>query len=158
MNIVVTALYHFANLDNYQAMRQPLQDFCEQHNIKGSLLLAEEGINGTVAGSQQDTDALLSHLRSDQRLQHLEHKNSFTQDPPFYRMKVKLKKEIVTLGIEGVNPNVCVGTYINPKDWNAIISDPEVLVLDTRNDYEYEIGTFKGAIDPNTQTFRQFPD
>ncbi|MDQ6988326.1 MAG: rhodanese-related sulfurtransferase [Mariprofundaceae bacterium] len=158
MKIVVTALYHFASLDNYQSMRQPLQDFCVQHNIKGSLLLAAEGINGTIAGSRQDVDAVLNHLRSDQRLQHLEHKDSFTQQLPFYRMKVKLKKEIVTLGVAGVNPNVCVGTYIKAKDWNAIISDPEVLVLDTRNDYEYEIGTFKGAIDPNTTTFRQFPD
>jgi len=158
MNIVVAALYHFSTLKDYQALRDPLQAFCDQHDIKGSLLLAQEGINGTVAGRRTDIDALLSHLRSDSRLQALEHKESFTTTWPFYRMKVKLKKEIVTLGKEGVDPNVCVGTYVQPKDWNAIIADPEVLVLDTRNDYEYEIGTFKGAVDPKTDTFREFPD
>ncbi len=158
MNIVVAALYHFTTLDDYQQMREPLQQFCDKHGIKGSLLLAQEGINGTVAGERVEVDALLKYLRDDSRLQGLAHKESYARDWPFYRMKVKLKKEIVTLGIAGVDPNVCVGTYVQPKDWNAIISDPEVLVLDTRNDYEYEIGTFKGAIDPQTDTFRQFPD
>jgi len=158
MSIVVSALYHFATLEDYVAMREPLQAFCDGHDIKGALLLAHEGINGTVAGSQADIDDLLAYLKSDKRLQGLEHKESFAKSKPFYRMKVKLKKEIVTLGIDGVDPNVCVGTYVAPKDWNAIISDPEVLVLDTRNDYEYLIGTFKGAIDPNTDTFREFPE
>ena len=157
MNIVVAALYHFATLDDYQGMRQPIQDFCDAHGLKGSLLLAREGINGTVAGSREGIDALLEFLRDDDRLQALEHKESFASEPPFYRMKVKLKKEIVTLGVEGVDPNVCVGTYIEAKQWNDVISDPDVLVLDTRNDYEYEIGTFKGAIDPKTDTFREFP-
>ncbi len=158
MKTVVAALYHFATLENFRDMREPLQAFCDGHGIKGSLLLANEGINGTVAGSRQDIDDLLTYLRSDSRLQGLEHKESLAKHMPFYRMKVKLKKEIVTLGIDGVNPNVCVGTYVNPQDWNAIISDPDVLVLDTRNDYEYEIGTFKGAIDPKTDTFREFPE
>ncbi|MDQ6983679.1 MAG: rhodanese-related sulfurtransferase [Ghiorsea sp.] len=158
MKTVVAALYHFASLDDFKDMREPLQNFCDEHSIKGSLLLAAEGINGTVAGSRQAIDALLTFLRDDPRLEELEHKESYTENKPFYRMKVKLKKEIVTLGIDGVNPNVCVGTYVNPKDWNAIIADPEVLVLDTRNDYEYEIGTFKGAVDPQTDTFREFPD
>jgi len=158
LNIVVAALYHFATLGDYQRMRSPLQDFCDAHGIKGTLLLAHEGINGTVAGTREGIDALLIHLRSDARLQGLEHKESSASEWPFYRMKVKLKKEIVTLGVDGVDPNVCVGTYVEPKDWNAIISNPDVLVLDTRNDYEYEIGTFQGAIDPNTTTFRQFPD
>ncbi|MDX8396878.1 MAG: rhodanese-related sulfurtransferase [Mariprofundaceae bacterium] len=154
---VVAALYHFAVLADYQDMRQPLQDFCDEYAIKGSLLLASEGINGTVAASRESIDALLSYLRDDSRLQALEHKESLAQVMPFCRMKVKLKKEIVTLGVEGVDPNVCVGRYIAPKDWNAVISDPEVLVLDTRNDYEYEIGSFKGALDPKTDTFREFP-
>ncbi|MDQ7004765.1 MAG: rhodanese-related sulfurtransferase [Ghiorsea sp.] len=158
MKTVVAALYHFASLDDFKDIREPLQTFCDEHDIKGSLLLASEGINGTVAGSRQAIDALLTFLRDDPRLEALEHKESYTDNKPFYRMKVKLKKEIVTLGIDGVNPNVCVGTYVNPQDWNAIISDPEVLVLDTRNDYEYEIGTFKGAIDPKTDTFREFPE
>jgi UPF0176 protein len=158
MKIVVAALYHFATLDNYRAMREPLQAFCDAHGIKGALLLAHEGINGTVAGTRQDIDDLLFYLHSDERLKALEHKESLASKPPFYRMKVKLKKEIVTLGVDGVDPNVCVGTYIEPKHWNSIISDPDVLVLDTRNDYEYEIGTFKGAIDPQTETFRAFPE
>jgi len=157
MPIIVVALYHFATLKDYKAMHQNLQDFCDQHAIKGSLLLAEEGINGTVAGSRESIDALLAYLHADTRLENLQHKESFASQPPFYRMKVKLKKEIVTLGIEGIDPNVCVGTYVNPKDWNAIISDPDVLLLDTRNDYEYAIGTFQGALDPDTETFREFP-
>jgi len=157
MPIVVAALYHFATLEDYQAMRQVLQDFCDQHQIKGSLLLAHEGINGTVAGSRQSVDALLAFLHEDARLKDLQYKESLASEPPFYRMKVKLKKEIVTLGVDGIDPNVCVGTYVNPKDWNALISNPDVLVLDTRNDYEYEMGTFKGALDPNTETFREFP-
>ncbi len=157
MKIIVAALYHFSTLDDYQLMREPLQLFCVEHDIKGSLLLAHEGINGTVAGSRENIDALLIHLRSDRRMQNLEHKESVASEWPFYRMKVKLKKEIVTLGVEGVSPTVCVGTYVEAKDWNAVISDPDVLVLDTRNDYEYEIGTFKGALDPNTTSFRQFP-
>lgn len=158
MPTVVVALYHFTTLDDYKNIREGLQRFCDEHGIKGSLLLAYEGINGTVAGTQQAMDALLDYLYQDSRFSGLEHKKSFSQDMPFYRMKVKLKKEIVTLGVEGVDPNVCVGTYVDPVDWNAIISDPEVLVLDTRNDYEYEIGTFKNAIDPRTDTFREFPD
>jgi len=157
MPIIVAALYHFSTLKNYQEMRQPLQNFCDKYNIKGSLLLAQEGINGTVAGSRQSIDILLAYLHADERLKKLQYKESIANEPPFYRMKVKLKKEIVTLGIEGIDPNVCVGTYVNPKDWNAVISDPEVLLLDTRNDYEYEIGTFKGALDPDTKTFREFP-
>ena len=158
MNIVVAALYHFATLEDYKSMREPLQDFCDAHGIKGSLLLAREGINGTVAGSRPGIDALLQFLRDDERLQALEHKESFASESPFYRMKVKLKKEIVTLGVDGVDPNVCVGTYIEPKQWNHVISDPDVLLLDTRNDYEYEVGTFKGAVNPKTDTFREFPD
>lgn len=158
MSIVVSALYHFATLEDYVAMRGPLQAFCDGHGIKGALLLAHEGINGTVAGSKADIDALLLHLKSDIRLQGLEHKESFAKSKPFYRMKVKLKKEIVTLGMDGIDPNVCVGTYVQAKDWNAIISDPEVLLLDTRNNYEYQIGTFQGAVNPNTDSFRQFPE
>jgi len=157
-NIVVAALYHFARLENFTEMRGSLQDVCDNAGIKGSLLLANEGINGTVAGSREGIDALLAHLRADARLTGLDHKESFTDAMPFYRMKVKLKKEIVTLGAPEADPNVCVGQYVNPQDWNALISDPEVLLLDTRNDYEYEVGTFKGAVNPDTKTFREFPE
>lgn len=157
-HIVVAALYKFASLPDYQALQPGLLALCNLQEIKGTLLLAEEGINGTVAGSRAAIDALLTYLRQDSRLADIEHKESFTDEMPFYRMKVRLKKEIVTLGVPGVDPNKTVGTYVKPEDWNALISDPDVIVIDTRNDYEYGIGTFKGAIDPETTTFRQFPD
>jgi UPF0176 protein len=132
-----------------------------QHKIKGTLLLAEEGINGTIAGFSENIHGLLNYLRTnplfENRFADLEHKESFASEHPFYRMKVKLKKEIVTLGVAGVSPTKLVGTYVKPEDWNALISDPEVLLIDTRNDYEVDIGTFKGAIDPKTTTFREFP-
>ena len=156
--IVVAALYRFVSLPDYQALRQPLLDFCIEHEIKGTLLLAAEGINGTVAGSRENIDQLLAYLKQDHRLAALDHKESFYEHTPFYRMKVKLKKEIVTMGVEGVDPNQVVGTYVKPEDWNDLISDPEVTVVDTRNYYEYAIGSFKGAIDPETTNFREFPD
>jgi UPF0176 protein len=157
-NFIVAALYKFATLNDYQAIQPSLLNFCVTHHIKGTLLLAEEGINGTVAGSRADIDALILYLKQDHRLADLEHKESFADEMPFYRMKVRLKKEIVTLGVEGIDPNNKVGTYVKPQDWNALISDPDVILIDTRNDYEYDIGTFKGAIDPKTTTFREFPD
>ena len=156
--IVVAALYHFTTLPDYQAMRIPLSDFCKSHGIKGSLLLATEGINGTIAGSREDIDAVLAHLRSDDRLANLVHKEAIHESMPFYRMKVKLKKEIVTMGIDAIAPNHIVGTYVKPQDWNDLISDPDVTLVDTRNDYEVAIGTFEGAINPNTDSFRQFPE
>jgi len=140
------------------AQLQPgLLDFCLEHDLKGTLLLAEEGINGTVAGSRTGIDALISYLKQDARLAAIEHKESYADEMPFYRMKVRLKKEIVTMGVPGINPNEKVGTYVAPENWNALISDPDVVLIDTRNDYEYDIGTFKGALDPHTTTFREFP-
>ncbi len=156
--IVVAALYKFVSLPDYPALREPLLAHCQAHSVFGTLLLAAEGINGTIAGSRQGIDAVLDYLRADPRLADLEHKESCCEEMPFLRMKVKLKKEIVTLGVEGVSPTNTVGQYVKPEDWNALIADPEVVVVDTRNDYEYEIGTFKGAIDPHTGTFREFPD
>lgn len=155
--IIVAALYEFATLDDYQTMQPKLLAHCVEHGLMGTLLLAEEGINGTVAGSRAGIDALIAYLHADDRLAGLEHKESFANEMPFTRMKVKLKKEIVTLGVAGIDPNQSVGTYVKPEDWNAIISDPDVVLLDTRNGYEVDIGTFKGAIDPHTTTFREFP-
>jgi UPF0176 protein len=129
-----------------------------QEAVKGTLLLAKEGINGTIAGPQQGVEAVLTFLREQPELANIAHKESYSLENPFHRTKVKLKKEIVTMGVEGIDPNQLVGTYVKPKDWNALISDPEVLVVDTRNDYEVEIGTFKNAVNPNTETFREFPD
>ena len=155
---VITALYKFVTLDDYQSIREPLQTFCQEQGVKGTLLLANEGINGTVAGTRSAMDALLDYLKSDERLADVEYKESFAEENPFYRMKVKLKREIVTLGVEGIDPNLTVGTYVKPQDWNALISDPDVVLVDTRNDYEVGIGTFRGAIDPKTTTFREFPE
>lgn len=156
--VVVAALYRFVTLDDYRELREPLLDRCLSLGVKGTLLLAREGINGTVAGTRDAIDELLGYLRSDPRLAGLEHKESFDEAMPFHRMKVKLKREIVTMGVEGIDPNRVVGTYVEPQDWNALVNDPEVLLIDTRNDYEYAIGSFKGAVDPHTQSFREFPD
>ena len=155
--VVVSALYHFVTIDNYWTLRKPLYDFMIEHEIKGTLLLAQEGINGTVAGSRAAIDKLYQWLRSDERLKHLKSKESFDDSMPFYRTRVKLKKEIVTMGVTGIDPNRVVGTYVKPEDWNALISDPDVTLIDTRNDYEIAIGTFKKALNPGTETFRQFP-
>ena len=155
--IVVAALYKFATLVNYRDMHDHVLECCVVNQIKGTILLANEGINGTVAGSREGIDRLLAFLRSDARLALLEHKESLAEAMPFYRMRVRLKKEIVTLGVLGIDPNVQVGTYVAPEDWNALISDPDVLLVDTRNDYECDIGTFRGAVDPKTTTFRDFP-
>ncbi|ASF45573.1 oxygen-dependent tRNA uridine(34) hydroxylase TrhO [Methylovulum psychrotolerans] len=156
--IVVCALYKFVTLENFQALRQPLLDVMEDQHLRGTLLLASEGINGTVAGSRAGIDTLLAWLRQDPRLAQLDYKESYTDTLPFNRPKVKLKKEIVTLGVEGIDPLRVVGTYVSPKDWNQLISDPDVVVIDTRNDYEYQVGTFKNAVNPKTDSFRQFPD
>lgn len=126
-------------------------------DVKGTLLLAAEGINGTIAGSQKAIEEVLDFLQTQPNLGAITHKESFSDENPFHRTKVKLKKEIVTMGVEGIDPNQVVGTYVKPKDWNALISDPEVLLVDTRNDYEVEIGTFEGALNPDTETFREFP-
>jgi UPF0176 protein len=155
--IVVAALYRFVGLPDYRELREPLLRECLEAGIRGTLLLASEGINGTIAGSRGGIDQVLSWLRRDPRLAHLEHKESYDDHMPFYRMKVKLKKEIVTMGVEGVDPNRVVGTYVEPQQWNALVEDPDVLLIDTRNDYEYGIGTFRGAIDPKTTNFREFP-
>lgn len=155
--IVVCALYKFVKLPDYQEIRLPLFNVMESNQIKGTLLLAVEGINGTVAGSRAAIDTLLAWLKAEPRLAELDYKESYTDIMPFNRTKVKLKKEIVTMGVEGIDPKQVVGTYVNPKDWNQLISDPEVLLIDTRNDYEYQVGTFKNAINPNTDSFREFP-
>jgi len=155
--IVVAALYKFVALPDYHELREPLLDACIEAGVKGTLLLAEEGINGTIAGTREAIDTILAYLKRDPRLQDIDHKESIDSDIPFYRMKVKLKKEIVTMGVGGIDPNSLVGHYVEPNDWNDLISDPEVTVIDTRNDYECDIGSFKGAINPETTTFRELP-
>lgn len=154
---IVCALYKFVTLENYREMRQPLTEVLEENNIKGTLLLASEGINGTVSGTRSAIDKLLQYLNSDPRINPISSKESLDETQPFYRTKVKLKKEIVTMGVQGIDPKRVVGTYIQPKDWNSLIADPEVFVVDTRNDYEIEIGTFENAVNPKTSSFSEFP-
>jgi UPF0176 protein len=156
--ITVCALYKFVRLSDFKAMREPLLQKMLAHDVKGTLLLAEEGINGTIAAEQAGIDAVLDYLNADERIAPVSYKVSYTEENPFHRTKVKLKKEIVTLGVEGLDPTKVVGTYVKPSQWNELISDPDVLLVDTRNDYEVEIGTFKNAVNPNTTSFREFPE
>ena len=155
--LVVAALYHFARLSDHESLQAPLAELCNRYGVKGILLLAREGVNGTIAGSRTAIDAVLAHLRSIPGLEALEHKESSAHRMPFRRMKVRLKKEIVTMGVPDIDPLEGVGAYVDPEHWNELISNPETIVIDTRNDYEVGIGTFKGAINPQTATFREFP-
>ena len=154
----ICALYEFTRLDDFEDIQTPLKSFLESMSVRGTLLLAREGINGTIAGSKESIEKVLDYLQSDDRFLEIEYKFSYSKKPPFKRLKVKLKKEIVTMGLSEIDPNQSVGTYVKPKDWNNLINDPDVVLIDTRNNYEYEIGSFKGAINPNTDTFREFPD
>jgi len=154
---VSCALYKFVTLPNYAALREPLLDAMSKNNVFGTLLLAQEGINGTVSSTREGVDALLEWLDQQPGLENIDTKESYHSEIPFYRTKVKLKNEIVTMGVEGIDPKQVVGTYVKPEDWNALISDPDVVLVDTRNDYEVEIGTFENAVDPKTKTFREFP-
>ena len=155
--IVIAAFYQFVELRDYKEIQKAVLSVCEAQQIRGSILLADEGINGTIAGERAGIDAVLAYLRRDERLASMLHKESFADFIPFDRMKVRLKKEIVNLGRVDINPNDQVGTYVAPEAWNALISDPDVILIDTRNDYEVDIGTFQGAVNPNTQSFNQFP-
>lgn len=154
----VVALYRFTPFEDCEAIRGPLAKLCCSLGIKGILLLAHEGINGTIAGSDEAMDRVLEHIRALPGCADLEIKESRAAELPFLRMKVRIKKEIVTMGVPGVDPRAIVGTYVDPADWNGLISDPDTIVIDTRNDYEVAVGTFRGAIDPQITTFREFPD
>ncbi|KGM50180.1 rhodanese-related sulfurtransferase [Pseudooceanicola atlanticus] len=153
----IAALYHFTRFEDPAALRGPLLDLCLAQGVTGSLLLAQEGINGTIAGSRAGIDAALAHIRALPGCADLEWKESSATDQPFGRMKVRLRKEIVTMGQPDVDPRALVGHYVDPADWNALIRSEDVAVIDTRNDYEVAIGTFEGAVDPQTASFRDFP-
>ncbi|WP_373538630.1 rhodanese-related sulfurtransferase [Chamaesiphon sp.] len=157
MTQVIAAFYKFVTLVDYADRRQPLLNLCQQHQIKGTILLAAEGINGTISGTRSSIDAILAALTADPCFADLEHKEAIATKPPFDRLRVRLRPEIVTLGIPTIDPANLVGTYVKPQDWNALIANPDVLVIDTRNQYEVEIGTFAGAIDPHTDAFNEFP-
>jgi UPF0176 protein len=156
--IKVAALYRFVAFDAPEELQPRIQAQCAAGGVKGTILLAHEGINGTVAGASKAIDALIVFLRDIPGCAELDVKYSHAKEMPFYRMKVRLKKEIVTLGVEGIDPKREVGTYVQPEDWNALISDPDTVLIDTRNDYEVAIGTFEGAVDPRTKSFSEFPE
>ncbi|MBJ2152504.1 rhodanese-related sulfurtransferase [Paracoccus sp. IB05] len=155
--ITIAALYHFTRFPDPAALREALLDLCAREGVKGSLLLATEGVNGTIAGPRAGIDAVLAHLRALPGCAALDWKEAQSDEMPFGRMKVKLKREIVTMGVEGVDPRASVGHYLSPAEWNEMITAPDVAVIDTRNDYEVGIGSFQGAIDPGTKSFRDFP-
>ena len=154
----VAALYRFATFEAPELLQPQVADWCKEHELKGTILLAHEGINGTVAGPPDGIDAVVALLKSLPGCAELDVKYSHADEMPFYRMKVRVKKEIVTMGIEGIDPKREVGTYVQPEDWNALISDPDTVLIDTRNDYEVAIGTFEGAVDPRTKFFSEFPE
>lgn len=155
--VVVCALYHFVRLPDFKDLRAPLRELMQSNHVRGTLLLAHEGINGTIAGSRTGIDAVLDWLKSHDQFTDLRWKESYTAEMPFNRSKVKLKKEIVTMGVADIDPNDIVGSYVKPEDWNDLISDPDVTLIDTRNEYEVQIGTFNRAINPHMTSFRDFP-
>lgn len=156
--ILTAAFYKFVDLHDYRALRGPLLARCESLGVKGTILLAEEGINGTIAGAADAVREVLRGIRSDARLADLEHKESGAAQMPFLRMKVRLKREIVTLGVPGVNPARAAGTYVKPHEWNELLEDPDVVFVDVRNDYEVQLGSFAGALNPRTKSFSELPD
>lgn len=157
MPYLTAALYKFVELPDHALLQAPLLACCETHGVKGTLLLAAEGINGTISGPEAGVRAVLAYLRNDSRLAALEHKEAWAEHMPFYRMKVRLKREIVTMGVPDVHPALNAGQYVKPADWNALLAEPGVVLVDTRNDYEVSIGTFEGAINPATSSFSELP-
>ncbi len=156
--IVVTTFYKFVRLPDYRELKDPLLDLCTSNGVRGTILLAEEGINATIAGTRDGIDNVMDSLCDDSRFADLVTKESYTDELPFQRTKVRLKNEIVALKVDGINPNDGVGQYVEPNEWNDLISRDDVVVIDTRNDYEVQIGTFKRALNPNTEAFNDFPD
>ena len=155
---VIATFYKFVDLPNFAELREPILQYCREFELKGSILLANEGINATIAGPRADIDAVLAYLRANPKLADMTHKESFADFNPFPRLKVRLKREIVNLGMPEINPNNKVGTYVDAQNWNDLISDPDVILIDTRNDFEVQAGTFKGAINPETISFNNFPE
>lgn len=156
--MIVATFYKFIKLDQLEALQNKLKTFCEAHDIIGTILLAEEGINSTIAGEKETIDQFFQLLKDDERLTDIEPKLTEADEIPFLRLKVKIKPEIVTMGVEEIEPTMTTGKHIDPEVWNEIICEPDVLVIDTRNEYEYKVGTFQSAISPHTDSFRQFPE
>ncbi len=156
--ILVAAFYTFVDWNDFKDLKLRLESVCEKAGTLGTILLAPEGINGTISGTDQGIQEVLEFLWQDDRLTDLAPKYSMTRNKTFYRMKIKLKKEIVSMGVPETKPVAITGAMVPPKEWNKVIEDPEMLIIDTRNDYEYSIGTFRNALNPNTTSFREFPE
>ena len=156
--VCVAALYRFTPFEDCASLRSPLERMCRDQHIRGTLLLAAEGINGTIAGPSEGIVRVLEYIRALPGCADLDVKLSSASTMPFHRLKVRIKREIVTMGEPGLDPRASVGTYVEPQEWNALISDPDTIVIDTRNEYEVAVGTFEGAIDPKTTSFRDFPE
>ena len=158
---LTTTFYHFVKIEEYKKLQPVIQKFCDKSFIKGTILLASEGINGTLSADEKNINGFHHFIKNDERFKNkfknISHKESWAKKNPFYRMKVKLKKEIVTLGVEGISPTKKVGKYVKPDEWNELISDPDTIIIDTRNTYEVDIGSFKGAVNPKTKYFRELP-
>lgn len=156
--IIIASFYKFVSLIDFETMREPMLAKMRDINLKGTIILAAEGINGGFAGKREEMEIFYQFMRNDPRLADLNFKETFDENNPFDKAKVKLRNEIVTMGIQKVDPTQLSGTYLDPAQWNEFIQDPDVILIDTRNDYEFELGTFKNAINPNTENFREFPD
>ncbi|MFT7459010.1 MAG: UPF0176 protein [Planctomycetota bacterium] len=155
--IVVMTMYKFVHLPDHIKLKAPLLEQCQKLDLFGTILLAEEGINGTIAGGKTSIEKIMSYLQKDERFEGMECKESRSDEVPFHRMKVKLKREIVSMGVSQVEPEIETGTRVKANDWNALIADPDMLLIDVRNQYETDIGSFKNAISPDSETFRDFP-
>jgi UPF0176 protein len=156
--MLVATFYRFTTFEDHASLQGPIEACCTAHDVRGIILLAPEGINATISGTREGVMAVIDHLKEDPRLAGLTWKESEAARQPFRKMRVRLKREIVTMGVEGIDPAHLAGTYVKPEDWNALISDPDVIVIDTRNDYEVEIGSFRNAIDPEIESFGQLPE
>jgi len=156
-SFLVASFYRFTPLDDLESLQEAVRTCCETNEVRGIVLLAAEGINATISGTREGVMAVIEFLRTDPRLEELDWKESTATQRPFRKMRVRLKKEIVTMGMPGVDPACLVGTYVKPEDWNDLINDPDVIVIDTRNDYEVEIGSFKDAVNPDIESFGQLP-
>lgn len=155
--LLVVAFYKFVRLNDLTSLQYEIESWCRSNDVFGIVLLASEGINSTIAGPREGVLRVLEMIRQDARFSDMRWKESFAEEQPFHKLRVRLKKEIVTMGVSDIDPNELVGTYVKPADWNALISDPDVIVIDARNRYETEIGTFKGALEPGLDSFRELP-
>ena len=158
MEHTITTFYQFADLPNFQEWKSRLEELGGKEKVLGTVILGKEGINGTISGPKEGVLAFMDFIRADERFANMPSRSTYTQRETFYRLRVAIRDEIVTLGVPGIDPTEVVGQYVEPEEWNVLIDDPDVLLVDTRNDYEVELGTFKGALDPQTQNFSEWPD